>query len=175
MTPSVVIVTQPQVDFNVLLGLSHKLLGYSPATKVDETRREFSDTERYISCLAALRDQNAPAGITPNLLTFASFGILIVAEERDMLDIIEAASGIPVVLAETVNRGAMLAILSGTLAQWRDAVKSGASPAVEYNVRLCFCQIMSLFERINLGHVWKEFTIKPQTDHTFYLEDKRRG
>lgn len=173
MTPSVVLIQQPSIDFTTLLGLSHKMLGYSLSAKVDQSRTNPSNPERFISCLAALRDPNAPAGITPNLLTHVSFSALIAADERDLIDILEVAAGMPFVSAETTMRGVMLAIITGTLAQWRDAVKSGATPAVEHTVRACYCQIMGLFEQAGLN-VWKDFQIKPHTDKTFFLEDKRR-
>jgi hypothetical protein len=174
MTPSVVLIARPAIDFDTFLTISHRLLGYSVAAKVDQSRLEHSDTERFITCLAALNDPNAAVGLPPNLLNFAAFSILVVADERDLLDIVEAAGSIPVRLAETVQRGVMMAVLHGTLAQWRDAVKSGCDPAAEHNVRACFCQIMGLFEKMNLGHLWKDSLVKPLQDNTFFLEDKRR-
>ncbi len=136
-------------------------------------RLEHSDTERFISCLAAFRDEKAAAGLTPNLLHHASFSLFIVADERDLLDIIQFASGMPVVFAETLARGVLAAVITGTLAQWRDAVKSGANPDAETNVRACFCQIMSLFEQAGLNDVWRDYQTKPMSDRTFYLEDRR--
>lgn len=172
MTPSAVLIQQPAIDFTTLLGLSHKMLGYNLAGRADQSHIR-SDSEKFISCLAALRDPNAPAGVTPNLLTHVSFSALIAADERDLIDILEAAAGMPFVSAETTMRGVMVAIITGTMAQWRDAVKSGASPAVEFPVRACYCQIMSLFEQVGLN-VWRDFQIKPHSDKTFFLEDKRR-
>lgn len=96
------------------------------------------------------------------------------ADERDLIDILEAASGLPVVTTETLARNVMLAILTGTLAQWRDAIVSGSTREAEYNVRATFCQIMSLFEQGGLGKVWKDYQSKPLEDNTFYLEYKPR-
>ena len=81
MQPSVVLIVKPAVDFDTLLGVSHQLLGYSPASAVDSSRAGHCEIERFISCLAALRDADAPAGLTPNLLSFAHFGFLIAADE----------------------------------------------------------------------------------------------
>jgi len=173
MPPSVVLIQQPKIDFDTLLTLTNKLLGYSPAAKIDQSRLEHSDAERFISCLAALRDPNAPAGITPNLLGHASYSALIAADERDVLDILEAVSGMHFVVAETVSRGVMLAVVTGTLAQWRDAVKTGTSQNGELNVRACWCHIMSLFTQAGLANLWKDCVTKPLKDNTFYLEDKR--
>lgn len=171
VTPSVVLIQQPAIDFDTLLGASHKLLGYSLSAKADQSHTIEADAERFISCLSAMRDPNAPAGITPNLLTHVSFSALIAADERDLIDILEMAN-MPFVTAETTMRGVMVSVVTGTLAQWRDAVKSGAGPG-EFNVRACYCQIMVLFEQVGLN-VWKDFQVKPQSDKTFFLEDKRR-
>jgi hypothetical protein len=96
------------------------------------------------------------------------------ADERDLVDILEAAAGLPVVTSETLARNVMLAILTGTLAQWRDAVVSGSTRTAEYNVRQTFCQIMALFEQAGLGKVWKDYQPKPLDDNTFFLEYKPR-
>lgn len=174
MLPSVVLIVKPAVDFDAFISISHQLLGYNPASAVDQSRAGHCDIERFISCLAALRDTNAPAGLAPNLLSFAHFGFLIAADERDLIDIIECAAGIPLVCADTVSRGVIEAVFVGSLTQWRDAVKTGTNPTLEHNVRTCFCQIMDAFGRIGLGKVWNDCQVKPMGDKTFFLEDKRR-
>jgi len=173
MKPSVAVITEPAVDFATLLGVAQQALGYSPGAKADQVRREMSDAERFISCLSAFHDQAAPAGLTPNLLSHVSFSVLLVADERDLIDMIEAASGMSIVTADSVSRGVMLAVLTGTLAQWRDTVKTGSHPTAQYNVRSACCDIMRQFDERGLS-VWKDLTVKPLNDHTFYLEDRRK-
>lgn len=174
MAASAVLIAQPAVDFTTFLALSHKALGHSPSANVDQSRLNHSDAERFISCLAALRDSNAPAGLTPNLLAHVSYGVLLFADERDLIDIAEACAGMPMVTADTLARNVMLAIITGTLNQWRDAVVSGSTREAEHNVRSTFCYIMSLFEQTGLGKVWKDYQPKHLDDNTFYLEYKPR-
>jgi hypothetical protein len=45
----------------------------------------------------------------------------MMTDERDLIDILEASAGMPVVVTETLARNVMLALVSGTFAQWRDA------------------------------------------------------
>lgn len=175
MTPSVVLIEQPDINFTTLLTLGNKLLGYSISTKADQSGLEHSDTERLLSCLASFSNPSAPAGITPNLLSFVQFAFLIAADERDMIDILQAAAGMPFVTTETIHRGQMLTYITGNLAEWRDAVKSGASQSAEFNVRALYCQIMSLLTSAGHGDIWHDFQSKPLPDNTFYLEDKKRG
>jgi hypothetical protein len=174
MKPAVSLIQQPAIDFASFLGVALHALGYSPGAKADQVRREMSDAERFIACLSALHDQDAPAGLAPNLLSHVSFSVLIAAYERDLVDIMSAASGMAIVTADTQVTSVMLAVMTGTLAQWRDAVKTGSSQSAQFSVRWCFCDIMHLFEGQGLGSVWKDFNAKPLPDSTFYLEDKRR-
>lgn len=172
MVPVSVLITQPAVDFKTLLVVSHQALGYSIAAASDGSRRDQHPAEKFLSCLAALRDQHAPAGLTPNLLTHVSFSVLIIADEFDTLDILECAAGMPFVTTETQSRGVQLTLASGTLAQWRDAVVTGTRKSGA--VQSLYCQIMSHFEAVNLNP-WSDFNKKWATDGgLFLLENKRK-
>ena len=171
MTPECVLIQRPDVDFDAFLGLSREALGYSPASGCDASARELTDAERFLSCLAALRTEKAEVSLAPALLNHVSFSAMIVADERDALDIFQAA-GMPFVVVETVRRGILLAVMTGTLAQWRDAVMHGTVLDQEVNVRACYCKLMALFEQAGLGHVWDRYTRKASPDRLFYLEYK---
>lgn len=170
MQPSAVLITQPAIDFTTLMAVSHKTLGYSIATSSDASRKRQHDAEKFLSCLAAMRDQKAPAGLTPNLLAHVSFSVLIIADELDTIDILECAAGCPFVTTETLAQGVQLTIVSGNLAQWRDAVVSGTRRSGP--VQALYCQIMGQFEAHNLNP-WSDFN-KRYTGQVFLLEDKRK-
>jgi len=175
MMPSVVLISVPSIDFRTFIGLSHKVLGRSPAASSDACRRELSDAERFLSCLAALRDERAPAGLSPRLLSHVSFSALVGADERDMLDILQCCAGCPFVVVETVVRGVQAAVVTGTLSQWRDAVVSGCSKGIESSVRHCFNKLHGLFIAAGLN-VWGDFQTRQAPDQTFLLlEDKRHS
>ena len=92
-------------------------------------------------------------------------------EERDVLDILERA-GMPFVRAETKARDMNVAVLSGTLAQWKNAVASGANEDAPVTVRTCFSKILLMFDCVGLTSVWGNF--ERQTDCSgFYFEDNR--
>jgi hypothetical protein len=80
----------------------------------------------------------------------------------------------PFVITDTLARGVMAAIVTGTLAQWRDAVKAGTTANAEHNIRECFNQILAVFDKLGLKSVWNDFTARPVKDGTFLLEDKRK-
>jgi hypothetical protein len=173
MLPQIILIQKPAIDFATFLGASHRVLGYSPAASLDESRLPRSDSERFLSCLAALKDAKAAPGLTPNLLQHVSFSAFLVCDDRDLIDILEATAGMSFVTADTVSRGAVATVVTGTLGQWRDAVKSGLKQDAQYNIRHCFNRVMALFEECGLAGVWKDFQAKPLSDNTFYLEDKR--
>lgn len=171
MRTDAVLITKPTIDFGTFLGIGSQALGYSLSASSDASPLPLNDTERFLACLSAMKDRNAGVGLTPHLLTHVSFSMLAVADERDMMDVLELCSGMPFVQIETIARGINFAIITGTLAQWRDAVLSGCQSNVEPNVRLLFNTILSRFEQARLN-VWQDCKRK---DHgpTFLLEDKR--
>jgi hypothetical protein len=170
MLPQALLITTPAVDFGAFLGVSQQALGYSPSQVVDASPLQCSETERFLSCLACLTNQSAGVGLSPHLLTHLSFSLLVVADDRDLLDILQI-TGMPFVVTDTISRGVQLAVVTGTLSQWRDAVKSGSARGLEYNVRTLFNRVMSLFEAVGLN-VWHDFEAYTMPDKTFYLEHK---
>jgi hypothetical protein len=164
-----VLIQQPAIDFATFLGLTHEALGYSPASPGDASHRRLSDAERFLSCLEALRDPKAVPSLRPSLLTHVSFSVLVAADDRDMIQIVEAAAGMPFVRAETRARGIDLAVVTGTLAQWRDAVingthKGGATQAL-------YSKICTLFRNVGCD-VWSD-CVQRGSGSVFLIEDKR--
>ena len=171
MRTSAVLIQTPAIDFDTFLGLSQEALGYSPSEGVDASPVDRSNAERFLACLASLRSRKSSA--VTGLLTHVSFSVLAAAGERDMLDILQAVSGMPFVVADTVVRGVQLAVITGTLAQWKNAVASGSAHDSQVDVRAFFNVVLGLFEAAGMN-VWKDFENYPLHDHTFYLEDKRK-
>jgi hypothetical protein len=171
MIPNAVLIQQPSVDFTTFLGVATQVLGYSPSEQVDANQRQLHEAEKFMSCLAAMKDASAKVGLSPHLLAHVSFSVLITADERDMQDILEYCSGMPFVIADTVARSVQVSVVTGTLAQWRSAVISGCQPTVEPTVRMLFNRIVSLFESVNLN-VWMDCERKSEGP-TFLLEDHR--
>lgn len=170
MHPDAVIVGAMAPDFEKFLGLTHKMLGYSIASAVDASRKQHHDLERLLAMLAAFKERDAQVTPTPDLLRFGSVAVLLAADERDILDILQAA-GMPFVVAETVVRGVLGAYVYGTLDQWKDAVVTGTNSSLQV-VRECFTKIMGLFQTIHLN-LWKDYAVKHLNDNTLRLEDKR--
>lgn len=172
MNVDALLITKPAIDFKNLLAISHQALGFSPAAKSDSSRRDLSDSERYLSCLAAMSDPEAPVGLASHLLAHISFSVLIAVEQFDLLEVIKTCSGMPVVPVESRFRNLYLAILHGNLQQWKDAVIAGCRLS-SGEPRELFCKIMGQFESNGVG-VWNDFNKRYDTDNaTFYLEHRK--
>lgn len=175
MPVEAVLIQQPAIDFTTLLTISGQALGHNIAKAADSSHRKMADAEKFLSCLSALRDE-AVATLSPNLFSHVSFSVLLLADNYDLLDILECAAGMPFVRAETTAaRDIDLCVITGTLQQWRDAVAAGTAQSSLPNVRLCYSKILLLFDRAGLAAVWNDYDKRPSADHSgFYLEDKRR-
>lgn len=173
MQPDAVLINVPSIDFNTFLTLSQKALGYSPARQADSSGKRMTDAEKFLWCLDSFRDEDQK-GIALHLLGHVSFSVFICAEERDMIEIYDCASGMQMASADTLVSGVKIAVLTGTLAQWRDAVTSGASQQAAPMVRACYSKILLLFDKAGLSGVWNDFSRRASPDRIgLFLEDKR--
>lgn len=168
MIPHSVFVAQPAVEFDILLATCNKTLDYKVTTGIDTTARKLSDSERFLSILAAIRDPEAPAGFPPNLLTHVSFSVLTVSSDDDMMDILESCSGMSFTYAETRVRGVLVAVITGTMQQWRDAIVTGTKHQ-QSTIRAGFNQLHDLFVQVGLCSIWNDYEQKPQDDGTYVL------
>jgi len=168
------LITSPAIDFATFVGLAHEALGYNIASAADTSYRKLSDAEKFLFCLAALKEEDGE--ITRNLLSHVSFSVLIIADERDLLDILlEGTSGISFVRGETMVAGVNVAVLTGTLAQWHDAIAAGTCEVTPPAVRACYSKILLLFDRAGLTSIWANFDRRMAPDQSGYiLEDNKQ-
>jgi len=173
MTPDAIIIQRPDIDFVTFLGIALKVLGRSPAAMADASAIQLTDASRFLSCLASMRNPKALIDLNERLLPHISYSVLLVADEPDTVDILECAAGMPFVVAETVMRGVLAVIITGTLAQWKAAVLAGSSPEIEPATRFTFNKLHGLFRNEGLN-LWAHCRQRQASDQwTYLLEDKR--
>lgn len=173
MVPKSIFVAQPAVAFQVLLQACAEALGHSVTDAVDSTPKILSDSERFLSILAAMKDEQAQTGFPPNLLTHVSFSVLTIAPDVDMIDILECCSGMSFMTAETTARGVMISVTTGTVQQWRDAIVAGTNHQQPI-IRKCFNDIHNLFVEVGLAAVWNKYEQKPRDDGSYKLIEYRK-
>ena len=137
MLPNAVFIQQPSVDFSTLLAVTNQALGYSPSASADASRRQLHDAEKFTSCLAAMKEEYAPAGLPLHLMTHVSFSLLVMAEDDDMQDTLEYCAGLPFVRTNTLAHGVSLAVITGTLSQWRMMLSSPVAGTVRTHPCAC--------------------------------------
>lgn len=162
------LIVQPAIAFDILLKACDDILDHKVTEAVDNSIKRLSDTERFLSILAAMPDQGAPVGLSPHLLTQVSFSILTVAPDVDMMDILECCAGMPFTHTETKLRAVLAAVITGTMQQWRDAVVSGTKHSQSI-IRSGFNQIHDLFVQVGLCSIWNDYEQQPQNDGTYKL------
>lgn len=175
MKPGVALILSSKLDNGKFLPLARQILGYSPAAAADSLTVELQPLAHHIACVAAFKDEKAACTVKKAAaLDLMHVGFLIVANERDMVEILEVA-GMSFVLTETLAGGITAIIISGSVAQWQRAVKYACDPVANlssgaraaYNSiyrELCDCGLKAMFNGL---HVHK------QQDETFLLESRR--
>ncbi|MGN6136574.1 MAG: hypothetical protein ACTHOU_18980 [Aureliella sp.] len=119
------LISKPHVDFHTLLKVAFDGTGKKLAAFADGSNRPFTDDKKFATCLSALIDQD-PVSLHPMVATHLHFAGLLVCEELDLIDVLQAGGKLAYLgTPASKARGAMIAFLSGTLGDWRDAVISG--------------------------------------------------
>ena len=176
MNPGVGLVLLTKMDLSQSLPVMRELLGYSPAKAADGVTVPLSELVHQLACVAAFKDEQANPSIRaaiPHLNLFHA-GFLIAADERDMVEILEAAA-MPFTCAETVGRGIDAAIISGSLEQWRRAVKLACHPKTQISrgARYAFNFVYKLLCKQGLRDIFDDLQVTEQNDQTFLLEERR--
>lgn len=164
------LIQQPAIPLGNLVGACSQIFDHNVAEAVDCDLRRLSDAERFLSILDAMRRSGAPVGLPSDLLEHVIFSTLVIALSWDMLEMFNICSGLQTVLTETKQRDVVVAVITGTLRQWRDAIANGCSELQQPTIRAGFNQIHSLFVGHGLGAIWKDFQQRQSSDHqTFFL------
>jgi hypothetical protein len=148
MPCEVALIAGTSINFSTFLASTQAATGRSIAAASDESLRQLSVTERWLSCLAALDDQAAQPGLPGWLLRHASFSFLVAVDNENVTNVLAVSAGMAVVASETIEQGLTLLVLTGTLQQWRDAILEGSWLEA-------YSKIQSVFEQRNLGGLFK--------------------
>ena len=168
MIPHSVLITQPSVNFDQLIGTCSEALDHNVSAGVDNSIKQLSDAEKYISILLAMKGVSSQVHLAPSLLSHISFSVLTAAEDVDMMDMLESCSGMAFVVTETSRRGMLLAVVTGNMQQWRDSIVTGTQHT-QPTIRAGFDCIHNLFVQAGLGSVWNSYQQKQNDDNTYTL------
>ncbi len=162
------VIQVPNYQFQVFLPLCIKMLGYTPSKKADAAG--LKDQPHLLSTLAAFKFQDASAGVRNAGLIYdiVPYSCLIVAYEQDMPFVLEGLSGMPFIVVDTTARDVQVALVTGTLQQWRTVVTRWCRVDQDKDMRAAFDKIYVAFQQIGLAEAFGRGK-KDLGDETFVL------
>jgi hypothetical protein len=173
MKPGVALILLTEMNLDAFLPLSREMLGYSPAKAADGVTVPLRETAHQLACLAAFKDGHAAPTVRAAIpyLDLFHAGFLIAADERDIVEILEVA-GLPFTHVSTRTRGIDAVIISGSLAQWRVAVKLACNSRTRLTreARHAFNCIYQALCKEGLKDMFDDLQVSEQPDQTFLLE-----
>jgi hypothetical protein len=166
----VALVQFSNVDLKTLLPLGREVFDRNLAGEAD--RQGYEPPLHHMLCIAGMR--NPQAKTAEDARPFANLfhaGFIIACSDRDAAEILEVA-GMPSIMVETVERGYVAIFLSGTVAQWREAVLRGCQPEVGRGTREVYNGVFTKFKSMGLAQMFNMKLKLRRRDNTFLLEHK---
>lgn len=167
MTSNAILISKPNVNFDQFLAAASLATTRNLAEKTDQLRGIGND-EKFVSCLAALAEPDAPVGLHHELLNHVTYSAFIVCPIYDVLQILSVASGMVFSVGEARGNHAAM-VLTGTLEQWRTAIENGTSRRQPDGTRELYCRLMERFESAGLGKLWSHLEKQWDTQEIFRL------
>ena len=154
--------------------LVEKELGHAPSRGVDHCASPLSDFAKYTASLAEFQTQKEldPKQVLrrPGPHLRHTFYSILVTEPPTVILRISEGSDLDVISAPAgKNR---MAVVSGTLDKWRDAIIIFCTPESSANIRGLFNEIKSLFDQLGLADIFYGYGGRTLPDGTVALEYK---
>jgi|GEM_PF-3363368 len=164
----VALVQFSDVDLKTLLPIGREAFDRNLAANADSQGHE--PPLHHMLCVAGIKNPQAKtAEDTRPYANLFHAGFLIACNDRDAAEILEV-SGMPSVMVETVERGYTALFISGSVAQWREAVLRGCQPEVSRNTRQVYNSVFTKFKSMGLAGLFNVKSKPSRRDQTFLLE-----
>jgi len=152
-------------DMETFLPIARQALGHGVSAKADGQAP--CEEVHNMMCVAGLINGEA---VDVDHLYYAAY--LVACDERDMPDVLSLA-GMPHISVDSSTRGLRVAIISGSLPDWRNALRKGCSDGCESSVRKVYNRIYNDLTKRRLDGILGATSRRRQhTDSTFLLEFK---
>lgn len=169
-------ITETKIDWNNYLITLQKILQRSVTIQLDKHNMRPDNLAAYIVTLGTVLDSN----LKPNeilseggsLLQHGSFGFLAILDTELLLEIIQT-SDLHCTSIPSQTKNIRLAILTGTLEQWRTSIINMCSPTADYELRAIFDMCMLHMEKSGLAPLWWNYQKHNLSDKTFALLEKQ--
>lgn len=158
------------IDLKTLLPLGRQAFDRNLAGEAD--RQGHEPPLHHMLCIASMKNPHAKTveDTRPYLNLFHA-GFIVACNDRDAAEVLEVA-GMPSVMVETVERGYLALFISGSIAQWREAVLRGCRLEVSRGTREVYNGVYVKFKSLGLATLFNVKSKPSRRDETFLLEHK---
>ena len=171
--PLVVPITQPEVDWGTFYNITKQELGYSVLGNGDAKGVPPRTPLAFAFALATMVerdcDLNKALYDASGHLRHLSFAFMVAADRTTILESIVETK-----LNATYKYGTErdLAVISGTLAEWREAIVHCSRRDKSFNTRYVFNSCLLFFEQAGLSMIWYNYRKVKLSDGSLVLELK---
>lgn len=160
------------VNWNHYLLTAKQILQRSISVSSDAMGMTNESLARYLVTLSELLDH--PGEILKGestLLRHASFGFLVICDDDTLIEVMESTDlSIHSIICNDQRHRVRLAVITGDLLEWRDAVIH--SNRYDSGLRLLLNKCQQTFESQGLYQFWANYSKSHHKDGTFLLEKK---
>jgi hypothetical protein len=167
------LITIPRLDWDNYLKDVAELTGHSPTSSIDSSIIKLKGMAKYIISLGEFKgdlDPNSALRTSP-LLAHLFFSFRIDSASSTMFKILEITD-LSVTSATRKKPKGRVAIVSGNLKQWKDAVTTALSSKHSPDILWIFNECHQTFCQLGLTAVWGDYRKIPVTGTTYLLEYK---
>lgn len=175
MTTEVIAISIPNIDMGKFLTLSKQALGYDVSRTADGSTQKLADGAKFLSALSCFHNSSQSKRLvrdiirdSASLCAHLSFTLAFIAD-RDVIFKSMERSGLKHTVADTPI-GLQVAIVSGTLQEWKIATLECCTTDVDFGIRLLFDKVVLLFEHLGFREIWHDTKKNMCSDRTFHLE-----
>jgi hypothetical protein len=168
------LIALPSIDWENYLKDVAELTGHSPTSSIDKSRIRWTDLAKYVISLGEFKgrfDPNISFGMPP-LLTHLFFSFLAEASTTTIFKIMELTD-LAVVSAPRKQPKGRVAVVSGNLKQWKDAIVTALGVKHSSEILWIFKECHQVFCQLGLTSVWHDYRKRPVTKQTYLLEYKK--
>lgn len=125
MNSAATIISRTELDTSTFLTLANQIVGREINRETDSAKNLASPEARFVSLLTAILNPDAKPSLRESHSDHCSIGVLAVSLADCTEEVTTCLSGMALLVAPTVSRQHTLFVASGTLPQWRLAVRIG--------------------------------------------------
>jgi hypothetical protein len=157
-----------QGNWSVFIDTCQRILGHSPTRGIDLCHLEVGDPAAF---LGSLTMENTPLEtLREGGGVFAHFmsSFLLVADSLAVCEL--ARTCLRMWWQKGRRRDEHIIVVSGTMAEWKDAILQGCRTDAEIELRWIMNHVVMQFEQTGLREVFNGYRKKQLLDETFILE-----